>query len=239
MCILGGGTAGFIAAAHLSRRFPGMDLTHIYSSAIPPIGVGEGTTPPFRHWIHEMTGLELAELRARCGVTHKDGIRFEGWGRARASYTHYFAGREGVAYHISADLITELLGEHTRASHRDARVTALQEGDSGATVELEDGTRLGFDLVIDARGFPRELDPSEHEALSIIPTNAAMVRRSQALLPLEATRAVARAHGWIFVIPLGGYTSYGYVHNNKLSSLEAVTRRLRVVPGGGKCLGSG
>jgi Tryptophan halogenase len=47
IAVLGGGTAGFIAAAHLTRYLPQADLLHIFDSRIPTIGVGEGTTPRF------------------------------------------------------------------------------------------------------------------------------------------------------------------------------------------------
>ena len=36
------------------------------------------------------------------------------------------------------------------------------------------------------------------------------------------TRAVARPHGWIFVIPLTVHTSYGYIFNRDVSSLADV-----------------
>ena len=36
------------------------------------------------------------------------------------------------------------------------------------------------------------------------------------------TRAVARPHGWVFVIPLTVHTSYGYIFNRDVSSLAEV-----------------
>ena len=36
------------------------------------------------------------------------------------------------------------------------------------------------------------------------------------------TRAVARPHGWIFVIPLTAHTSYGYIFNGEVSTLAEV-----------------
>ena len=47
IAVLGGGTAGFIAAAHLTRHLPQAELVHVFDSRIPTIGVGEGTTPRF------------------------------------------------------------------------------------------------------------------------------------------------------------------------------------------------
>ena len=47
IAVLGGGTAGFIAACHLTRSLPHVELLHVFDTRIPTIGVGEGTTPRF------------------------------------------------------------------------------------------------------------------------------------------------------------------------------------------------
>ena len=43
IAVLGAGTAGYLATAHISRFFPQADLIHIFDSRISSIGVGEGT----------------------------------------------------------------------------------------------------------------------------------------------------------------------------------------------------
>ena len=42
--VVGGGSAGFLAAITLKARMPVLDVTVVHSSDIPIIGVGEGTT---------------------------------------------------------------------------------------------------------------------------------------------------------------------------------------------------
>lgn len=39
-----------------------------------------------------------------------------------------------------------------------------------------------YDLVFDARGFPRELDPEQHVDISFIPTDTAVIRRCPAIV---------------------------------------------------------
>ena len=56
IAVVGGGTAGFIAAAHVTRSLPEAELLHVFDSSIPTIGVGEGTTPRFPVWLEEVTG---------------------------------------------------------------------------------------------------------------------------------------------------------------------------------------
>lgn len=90
--IVGGGTAGWMAAAALSKAFgQTLSIELIESDEIGTVGVGEATIPPIRNF-HLL--LELAEadfLRAVNG-TYKLGIEFENWGNLGETYFHPFSG---------------------------------------------------------------------------------------------------------------------------------------------------
>jgi tryptophan halogenase len=223
IAVLGGGTAGFIAAAHFTRSLPQAELLHVFDSRIPTIGVGEGTTPRFPGWFEEVTGLGFPDLAERCGATLKRGTRFEGWGNGGTEFLHRFQPIRLIGYHFDATELVRLLGEHVRAERVDARVEELHTSADGARVRLADGTMRRCDYVFDARGFPSPTDgagsaPRDRIQLNWIPTGRAILRR---LLPQRlsgVTRAVARPHGWIFQIPLRGWTSCGYIFNPRLSS---------------------
>ena len=77
--ILGGGTAGYLTALALRRRFPHLDVTLVESSAVPIIGVGEATTPLMPQFLHVDLGLDVHELFREVEPTLKLGIRFL-WG---------------------------------------------------------------------------------------------------------------------------------------------------------------
>ena len=234
IAVIGRGTAGSLAAATVARLHPDRDheLHHIYDSQIPVIGVGEGSWPSLVEQLQELTDLPQETVQQRLKGTRKYGIAFEGWGRRNRDFTHYFAPQEvSYAYHLSADLLAELLHESTRASHIDAKVTRIAKVEGGAQVEFEGRAPERYDLVFDARGFPRELDPGEHISISFIPTNTAVIRRCPAIVDDEPdgpvlrhtyTRTVARPHGWIFGIPLTVHTSYGYIFNRDVSTLAEV-----------------
>ncbi len=86
--ILGGGTAGWMAANLIAKRWGGERVTLIESPEIGIIGVGEGSTPQFKQFFETM-GIAETEWMPRCNATYKNGIRFNGWSD-RAGFESYF-----------------------------------------------------------------------------------------------------------------------------------------------------
>ena len=88
--IVGGGTAGWMAAAAINKIFgERLTVTLVESDEIGIVGVGEATIPPIRAF-NAMVGIdEDAFLRATQG-TIKLGIEFVGWLRQGESYLHAF-----------------------------------------------------------------------------------------------------------------------------------------------------
>lgn len=88
--IVGGGTAGWMAAAALQRTLgPHVAVTLVESGEIAPVGVGEATVPPIRDF-NLMIGLDEAEFMRETKATLKAAIVFQDWGRIGARYTHPF-----------------------------------------------------------------------------------------------------------------------------------------------------
>lgn len=221
IAVLGGGTAGTMAAVHMSWAFPAAELVHVADSRIPIIGVGESSTPAVPRWLAQVGGPALPELRDRCGSTLKRAGRFENWGTRHRSFLHRFQPAGEVAYHFDAGRLVEVLGERIRGRRLDAHATAVESDGRSATVCLHDGTRLRCDYVLDARGFPRQGDP-DLVPLPCIPTNAALVQFTTPIGDPEVTRNVARPHGWVFIIPLADRTGAGYLHDATTSSRAEV-----------------
>ena len=85
--VLGGGSAGYLAAIALKIRIPELSVTIIHSRDIPIIGVGEGTTFTVPIFLHGYLGIDPAAFHRRVKPTYKLGIRFL-WGeRERFHYS--------------------------------------------------------------------------------------------------------------------------------------------------------
>jgi len=89
--IVGGGTAGWLAAGLLAARRPDLSVTLIEAPDIPTIGVGEGTWPTMRETLASI-GIAEEEFLRECDASFKQGSRFDGWvdGTAADSYLHPF-----------------------------------------------------------------------------------------------------------------------------------------------------
>jgi tryptophan 7-halogenase len=90
--IVGGGTAGWMSAATLSRAFGSLlEIELIESDQIGTVGVGEATIPQIRLLLG-MLGIDEYEFLAATNGTFKLGIQFNGWTRPGDSYIHAFGG---------------------------------------------------------------------------------------------------------------------------------------------------
>jgi tryptophan 7-halogenase len=88
--IAGGGTAGWMTAAALSRLMgKGLEIVLIESDEIPSVGVGEATIPPILNF-HRLLKIDEQEFMRATNATFKLGINFENWGTRDHQYFHSF-----------------------------------------------------------------------------------------------------------------------------------------------------
>ena len=92
--IVGGGTAGWMAANLLATKWQDTEICLVESKDIGIIGVGEGSTPHLKLFFDAIDVAD-SQWMPRCNATYKNGITFDGWSAIPGfeSYFHPFAAQ--------------------------------------------------------------------------------------------------------------------------------------------------
>ena len=86
--IVGGGTAGWMAAAYLQKHCR-CQIALVESPDVPTVGVGEATLPALIDFVAEL-GLDEDDFMRRCHATYKLGIQFRDWFQPQHCFWHPF-----------------------------------------------------------------------------------------------------------------------------------------------------
>ncbi|MDJ0917989.1 MAG: tryptophan 7-halogenase [Woeseiaceae bacterium] len=106
--IVGGGSAGWMAAAYLDAALNNAglrtaDITLVESPDVPRIGVGEATIPSINH-VLAVIGLDEVEFMKRVDATYKHAIKYVNWVDGKGeSYYHAFGRRRTEPLDTSAE----------------------------------------------------------------------------------------------------------------------------------------
>jgi tryptophan halogenase len=88
--VVGGGTAGWIAATTLAKHLsPMIEVVLVESDEIGTVGVGESTIPTVRSF-HSFIGIDEDAFVRATNASFKLGIGFEDWDRPGDRYFHSF-----------------------------------------------------------------------------------------------------------------------------------------------------
>jgi hypothetical protein len=78
--IVGGGTAGWMAASYLRKALhPATRITVIEAADIPRIGVGEATVPNLQPVFFDFLGIPEEEWMRECNAAFKGAVKFVNW----------------------------------------------------------------------------------------------------------------------------------------------------------------
>jgi tryptophan halogenase len=241
--IVGGGTAGWLSAMYIKKKYPLYNITLIESTDIGILGAGEGGTPNLRSIIVDDFGLDENEFLKSVNGTKKYGIIFDKWNvDSGHSFIHGFSPdgleNETYSYHFDARLFAQYL--KTKAIelgviHMDNEISDFELDNEFVTkILLKDGSNILVDFLIDCSGFSRlvigklfdtKWNSYEDELLinSAIPF---FIHKSNKDLN-QRTIAEAAEDGWYWQIPLQNRWGCGYLFNDTLIDDESIILKIK------------
>ena len=135
--VLGGGSAGFLAAISLRTRLPHTPVVVIRSKDIGVIGVGEGTTVAVPNFLHGFLRVDPMEFHRSVRPTYKLGIKFL-WG-PRPFFNYTFAPQFDMRYQ-ALPRPTGFYCDEDDAAVGDASINSALMSRDKAFVRLPDGS---------------------------------------------------------------------------------------------------
>jgi len=216
VALIGKGTAGCQAAAHLFTYMPDYELDWYFDPQTKPQAVGEGSNLVLPRNMSETLNFNYEELVKHVDGWLKLGIYKSNWGQTGKDFIHFFpTSMTGI--HFNAIKMQDFIFGKLKG---ESRVRVIEEN-----VKAED---LDADFVMDCSGRPQTLD--EYEVPKYIPVNSVHVNQCFWDYPrLNYTITEARPYGWVFGIPLQNRCSIGYLYNNSINTLEEVKEDINAV----------
>lgn len=89
ICIVGGGSSGWMTAAAIAKTLPEIKLTLVESPTVPTIGVGESTIGHINQYLN-LIGVTDNDWMAACNATYKTSIKFVDFRENPAEQPHSF-----------------------------------------------------------------------------------------------------------------------------------------------------
>ncbi len=203
--VLGRGLAGVFTAQHFKYYNPKLDVEIMYDPDIDPLPIGQATfteTPSYLWRFFEMDWHNNP-----IEATPKKGILYENWGSLKDKFFHPFPFQTN-AIHYDTKKVQDYI---------------LEKGDFTVTEKNVKGyDEVDADYIIDARGSPSDYDQYD-DLVNPLNTVILAMKEGECLPEQLWTRSVATPDGWTFVVPLKNRTSYGYLCNKDLVSVDEAT----------------
>jgi hypothetical protein len=245
--VVGGGTAGWMAASYLSVK--GYQVTVIESDQVPIVGVGESTLPAINYFCSQL-GLKESDWMPQVNAVYKLGINYRGWTKKDSSFWHWFIydrrRQESQTQYVNTNTLPAQqdleYGYHVDAikfGYGIAKPVAFKHGcvhvvdhietidsDNSGIVGLvgKSGVRYTADYYVDCTGWTKLLAKAvgiSYSPYTHLLNDRAIVCQQE---PLDKINNFTITHrksaGWIFEIALTNRRGVGYVYSSKFITDE-------------------
>lgn len=223
VAVLGSGAAGCIFSMLACRNLPmGFTVTCIHDPEIPTIEVGETASPGVLDILYDCLNFSVAEDLTQLDGTLRTSVKHF-WAKANKDFYITYDRRFGLHLNSTkfSNFVLSRLHKLYPNKFLEDKTTVLNVDSSTGLVETKNGQQY-YDLVVDCRGFA---DKKLYETGEIVRPNFTAVN-SVIIWPEKKsyneyyTTAEIHDNGWMFGVPLTTRKAWGYLFNNKITSLE-------------------
>jgi len=242
LVIVGGGTAGWLAALYFKMFGNNYNISVIESSEIGILGAGESSTPNLKGILKKLK-IDPLDFLVTTKATIKTANYFINWSPNDDGFFHKFNKLDNIfdfnienhGYHFDAKecaFYFKEIGKSRGITHIDAIISNFTQKENGdvTNIHLKNGRTINCDYIIDCSGFARlligNLYQSKWKSYSdYLPLNSALAY----FLPqtnkinhttTTQTKSIAMKNGWMWQAPLQHRWGCGYAFDNRYITID-------------------
>ena len=159
--------------------------------------------------------------RKELGSSTKYGVQFKNW--RGNSFVPFNGGSYGIHFdtsNLSSFVLPRLQKKYQNFRELKGVVESIVSDGQKVKIRLDEFDHT-FDYVVDCRGYPENYE--DYSKSPNVYLNSAIVVPSKTKAKWEYTYHIAHKNGWMFGIPLGEKSGWGYLYNSDITeSKEAL-----------------
>lgn len=231
IAVLGVGTVGVVSVCHWLRYTKNIEIYSISDPSIKILGIGESTNINFAGDLFLASGFNMMEHNKEMDATFKLGVKWTNW-RNNDFFTYIEPPVYGIHFNnfkIKSTIFNRIKKKSPeRLKEIEGHIKYIKNNKDNVIVNV-DNVDYEFDYVIDCTGYPK--DYSEYNVLNTIPVNRGLVNMINEPGDWNFTHHRATKNGWMFGIPLQTRQGWGYLFNDKITSIEEAKEDIKNIFG--------
>ena len=225
VAVVGAGTAGLLSAMDLCSELPKFaHVTLIHSLSINSLAVGESTLVNFPDSLTNAIDYNHVFDRKELGSSTKYGVQFKNW--RGNSFVPFNGGSYGIHFdtsNLSSFVLPRLQKKYQNFRELKGVVESIVSDGQKVKIRLDEFDHT-FDYVVDCRGYPENYE--DYSKSPNVYLNSAIVVPSKTKAKWEYTYHIAHKNGWMFGIPLGEKSGWGYLYNSDITGKDEALQDL-------------
>lgn len=220
IAVLGAGTVGVMTTCHFLNFIKEAEVHCIFDINKKILGIGESTNIQIPFILYKAAGFNMYTDSDELDATIKYGVLYKNWRKKDffSPISPPFYAMHFNNFKLSEVIFNKLLIKFKkRFKIINGDIKNLNQDNFGVNIKINKINHK-YDFVIDCRGYPE--DYSEYIESDFLPINHALVYQIKEQGKWDFTYHQATKNGWMFGIPLKTRQGWGYLFNDKITSIE-------------------